>query len=423
MDTVRADHLSCYGYYRSTSPAIDHIAKEGVLFSNAFTPMAHTLPAHVSLFTSRYPLEHMVLQCGWKIQKKLPHLAETLKASNYSTGGIIGAAVLKKETGLGLGFDFYDDYFDKYTILGGKKSKIELFRKTADQVVERAIDLIKKQYLNRPFFLFLHFYDAHTKYALIPEKYQKMFPKDPELTRILKERNQNPKFAKMINKYDGGIRYIDDSLTRFWSFLKKTGIYDSSFIIIVSDHGEGLGEHNYYYHGRNVYEEQMRVPMIIRFPRGDHAGKRVDQMVTLLDVFPSILDFLGIPELPYSSGKSFLGLIRGKTDHTREYVHYERRWYPEKKPKGTTNWESGQKFGVRGKRWKYIWHSERSAQLYDLEIDPHELNNIAPHHPDKAAAMEKELEHYKKLVKKNKVFPQEIDQETKEQLESLGYLH
>jgi len=424
LDTVRADHLSCYGYHRDTSPAIDKIAAEGALFSNAFTPMPTTLPAHVSLFTSLYPREHQVLQNGWKIKTPFPILAEVLQEADYSTGAVLGAAVLKRQTGLALGFDYYDDAFDSYTPLNEALfGKSRLLRRTADQVVTAAEKWIDRQDPDRPFFMFMHFFDAHTKYDLVPDAYQRRFPTDPELTRIMQSRNQNPAFTEMINQYDGGIRFIDDNLAEFRRFLERKGLFDKCLILIVSDHGEGLGEHQYYHHGLQLYEAQVHVPFIIRFPQQKWEGRKLESLTTLLDAAPTILECVGLEPLPGARGKSVMPLIEGRSEKVRDFVLLERRWFPPENPQGFRDWEPGEKYGIRGERWKYIWRAESAAQLFDLMVDSHELDDRASAEPAVSAQMEIQLRKYRAALKNRKTKKQEVDPKRLEELKALGYVH
>lgn len=424
LDTVRADHLSCYGYYRDTSPAIDRIAAEGILFSNAVTPMPTTLPAHASLFTSRYPREHMVLQNGWKIKGRFPRLAEALREAGYATGAVLGAAVLKRQMGLALGFDHYDDAFDRYTSLDEALfGKNRLLRRTADQVVTAAMEWIEGRDPGQPFFLFMHFFDAHTTYDLVPDDYQRRFPPDPEQKRIMRRRNQDSAFTQKINHYDGGIRFIDDNLADFRRYLEDKGLFDKCLVLIVSDHGEGLGEHGYYHHGLQLYEAQVHVPFILRLPRNKQSGRRIEALTSLLDAAPTLLESAGLKPLPGSSGKSVLPLVRGKRAKVRDFTLLERRWYSPENPRGFLDWEPGERFGIRGERWKYIWHSESPAQLFDLRRDPHELNDRESDGEAVSAQMETALRRYWAVLKKRKAEGREIDPKRLEELKALGYVH
>lgn len=422
LDTVRADHLSCYGYHRPTTPGLDQLAREGALFTRTFTTMPTTLPAHASLFTSLHPREHMVLNNSWPLSSKFPLLTEALKRMGYNTAAVAGSAILEKGMGLERGFDFYDDNFDQYSEHGeDKSSRKKDYRRTARQVVKAGIAWLKGQDPAQPVFLFLHFFDAHSFYGLTPQPYQKMFPGDAELATIMKARNQNSKHRMGINKYDGSIRFIDDSLQELWSFLKAVNLYDHSLIIIVADHGEGLGEHNWYDHGLRIYEEQMRVPLIIRFPGKEHAGRQLPALVNLMDVAPTVLDFLGPAAPPSWRGRSLLGLLQAPAAFPAGLMFYERCWYPEKQNR-VRDWESGERFGVRDERYKYLWHSQFPPELYDLLQDPHELANIINDQPAIAASLHQELVRYWELVQKGPVTPPPVDPKRMKQLKSLGYL-
>ncbi len=421
LDTVRADHLSCYGYHRNTTPGIDRIAGECVFFSGASTPISHTMPAHTSLFTSRYPREHKALYNGWKYREKFPLLAESMKAAGFNTGAIVASGILKSRRGLNKGFNFYEDEFEASRFRESRQEG-KKFRKTADEVVDRAIEWLKGQDHKVPVFLFLHFFDAHDEYDFTPEKYKLMFPTDPELVSIMQRRGQDSMYIDLINQYDGSIRFIDDELLRLWESLKQADIYDNALIIITSDHGEGLGEHDWYKHGLYVYEEQMHVPLIIRFPKSEHAGKSIDAMVNLVDIAPTILDFCGLPPLPDLRGYSLLPVVKGGKDRVRKYQFYERRWYPEENQKRIQNWAPGEKRGIRDERWKYIFASMDDDELFDLEKDPHELDNIISRHPEMAGALREQLDKYVGMVEIGELRPQRLDRESRKELEALGYL-
>ncbi len=424
LDTVRADHLSCYGYHRETSPAIDKIAAEGVLFSNALTPMPTTLPAHVSLLTSRFPREHQVLQNGWRIKMSLPRLPEILREAGYATGAVLGAAVLKRQTGLASGFDYYDDVFDRSTSLNAARfGEKRLLRRTADQVVDASRKWIEGLDPEQPFFLFMHFFDAHTTYELVPEDYQRRFPTDPGLQRIMHERDQNPVYTEKINHYDGGIRFVDDNLAEFRRFLEEKNLFDKCLILIVSDHGEGLGEHGYYHHGLQVYEAQVHVPFILRMPHKKWGGRKIEGLTTLLDAAPTILELEGMEPMPGAGGKSVLPLIRKRNRKIRDFTLIERRWYPPENPRGFADWESGERYAVRGSRWKYIWHSEPSAQLFDLTEDPHELGDRVSEEAEVSSRMESQLRKYLAVLKNRKAHIQDVDPKRQEELKALGYVH
>jgi arylsulfatase A-like enzyme len=349
-----------------------------------------------------------------------PLFTETLKDKGLNTGAVAGSVILEAEYGLSVGFNFYDDKFKKYTTPNSNKKL--LYRKTADQVVDSALEWLGGQDTSQPVFLFLHFYDAHTDYDLAPDKYLKMFKTDKGLRKILKSRNQKWRHQKRINQYDGCLRFIDDSLARFFEYLRKAEIYDNALIIITSDHGEGLGEHNWYAHGLYVYEEQMHIPLVIRFPGGTHAEETFGAMVNLLDLAPTILDFLDAPALPDARGKSLLGIISGENESIREYEIFERRWFPGENFMNKKNWAPGEKFGVRGDRWKYIWASDEPDEFFDLENDPHELNNTSSDNAEITGRMKEELEKYWDLVKKGPIAPQGLKKEERQKLKALGYL-
>jgi arylsulfatase A-like enzyme len=382
--------------------------------------MSHTLPAHVSLFTSRYPREHGVVFNGLTLQEPFPLLADMLKNEGYHTGAVVGAAVMDKLTGLSKGFDYYDDQFDDFTFLREQK----FYRRTADEVVKRTINWIKRQDPDNPIFCFLHFFDAHETYELTPKKYRSMFKTDEELLRIMREKKQDNIHTDNINQYDGSIRFIDDSLNPFWAFLKNTGIYDNALIIILSDHGEGLGEHDFYSHDLYLYEEMMHIPLIMRFPEGEFGMRNISSMVSLMDIAPTVLDYLNLQELPDARSESMLDVVRGEKGSTREYLLFQRRWFPEKNRLDTSrNWAPGEKYAVRGQTWKFIWASDEPDELYNLEDDPEEMNNLNTKEVEVSSLFNREFEKYVSLVPKSTaILPKKMNKKKLEQLKALGYI-
>jgi arylsulfatase A-like enzyme len=269
LDTTRAYHLSCYGYHRQTSPNLDRLANESVLYTKAIAPSSWTLPSHASLFTGKFTSSHgaqydpegpLYLTDGlrgpdsWQkfrargLAKNEMTLADILKGEGYITGAVLGGPWLKKVFGLSKGFDFYDDR--EISTLNGRLAR---------QVTDSALKWIEK-YRTKEFFLFMNYFDPHTPY-MAPEGFARAFlPKGTDLGR------RRPTIEENKALYDAEILYMDHYFGKFLQKLKAWNLYENSMIIVTADHGELLGEHGKYEHGQYLYQEEIHVPLIIKFP-------------------------------------------------------------------------------------------------------------------------------------------------------------
>jgi len=241
IDTCRADHLGCYGFDRPTTPRIDAVAEQGILFKNAFAPTPWTLPSHCSMLTGTYPLYHQIHDnYENSLDDSFVTLAEILQENDYATGGVIGSFVLDHRYGIEQGFDFFDDRF------GLDEQMRDAYERPGEQVSRRGIEFLN-QHQNDPFFLFLHYYDPHIFYEP-PEPFAGSFADD---------------------LYAGEIAYTDQCIGRVLDHLTELGLEESTLVVIVGDHGESRGEHDEAYHGYFIYQSTIHVPFIIKpgFPR------------------------------------------------------------------------------------------------------------------------------------------------------------
>ena len=290
IDTLRADHLGSYGFRPTVSPAIDALARESVQFDNAYTAVPITLPAHASLLTGVYPNRHGIHDNGETLPAAIPTLAEAFSAGDYQTAAFIGSFVLDRRFGLSRGFDQYSGNFDLHKHVGDDPGTVQI---RGDRVEQAAEDWLRKK-RNRPFFLFLHFYDLHGPF-LLPSPWRERYRRDP---------------------YDGELAYVDSLIARFRDSLRNAGLAQKTLIVITADHGEGLGDHGESNHGFFVYRSTTRVPLLIRFPDGRAAGRRISSIVRLIDVGPTLLAASGLPPLHSADGVSLLDAIDrdGKLD-------------------------------------------------------------------------------------------------------------
>ncbi|MFB0527120.1 MAG: sulfatase, partial [bacterium] len=407
IDALRADHLSCYGYHRNTSPNIDQLAREGVLFKNGFSQACSTMASHSSIFLSQYPWTHEVVGSKKKIAKSSLTLAEILKNRNYITAGFVGGGYVSSKYGFGQGFDFFFDKPRTWHTL--KSHKDNLFR-----WLEKVRD--------KKFFLFIHTYDVHSPYNP-PIPYRALYIGDYSDQRCLNELvdyeltalNLSPEeIDYVIALYDAGINYVDNEIGELVKKLRKLNIFDNSFIIITADHGERLGEEGRVGHGREASRIVTHVPLIMRVPEIGQ-GKIIEEIVESIDITPTILDILDISLPEGMQGKSILPLIKGSgsggnlvayTSEGEEKANLSR--------------------AIRTKEWTYIMNQNGLDELYNRIDDPKEQKNLIKERPRLAQRLKEELEDFIALTSEGK--PQvaekvDIDEELKKRLKSLGYLH
>lgn len=381
VDTLRADHLGCYGYQRATSPNIDKMAKEGVLFSNAFSQNNATRASITSILTGMYPISHGVIRNpssedreGW-LDERVPILAEMLKARDYST-----LAVDSKEL-------WFKRGFDSYSLIPGDLH--------ADAAVPEAINLLKGN-SQRPFFLFLHTIDPHTPGLAPPSPYDEMFyhdnlysrDYDRELFNILQSVVYTPEELNQgIARYDGAVAFADCYLGKLFKTLEELGVADDTLIVFTGDHGESLGEHNIFFDHHGLYDPTIHVPLILKCPGRLPGGKSIDGLVQHVDVVPTILELLGIPKTAGMDGTSLMPLIMGKKKEIYSEIYVEEASYQRKR-------------AIRTKKWKFIKaikpgiHWTPLKELYDLEDDPGEEVNLFKEAKDVAQEIEERLRNW-----------------------------
>ena len=289
IDTLRADHLSVYGYFRETSPTLTALAEEGIVFENALTTMATTLPAHASLLTSTRTTTHGLkgnfshLGAVLEDDSGLRTMAEILIDLGYRTAAFVSATPVKDHTGLERGFEVFD-----------QPSAAE---RRADETIERVVAWLESG-VEDPYFLWVHLYDPH-KPRKPPAPFDEAFETDESLIRFLEERAvakaRDPYVLEQNNAYDGEILFADTQIERLFGVLKGRGDWEQAAVVVTSDHGEGLGQHDWMRHGK-IYNEQLFVPLIVKLPEGrGEAGVRVRRFGSLIDVLPTLAGALNLP--------------------------------------------------------------------------------------------------------------------------------
>ena len=378
LDTTRADHLSVYGYVDVSLPHLERLAATGVVFDQAMSVGALTLPAHTSLFTGLLPPAHGVRDNGDPgLGDSHVTLAEVLQARGFRTAAFVGSAVLDAARGLAKGFDRY----------GGvrlDRGDAQGFQRRGDEVMDGAVDWLAGVG-SAPFFLWTHLYDPHRPY-------------DPP-----------PPFDAMHDPYVGEIAFADEQIGRLLQALEVRALTDRTIVVVVGDHGEARGDHGERDHGVFLYQSVLRVPLIVRAP-GMPAG-RIADVVRLTDIMPTVLDLLGVSRPP-SDGATFAGALHG---HARpaELEAYAESLYPRH-----LGWSP--LFALRSGRYKLI--DAPRPELYDLESDPFEARNIYQQRRGVAAAMTERVARIRTAAGAT-VAPRdfEVSPELRRRLGALGY--
>ena len=367
IDTLRPDHLGAYGYAKPTSPTLDAIAEQGVVFEDVTSPSPWTLPAHASLLTGLYPSRHRANSHYRSLGKSAPTLASILSEHGYDAAAVVNSHNLSRRYGLDRGFRRFRHV---------QEWVFEVMPTT--EVTDQAVEWLSAP-RRRPLFLFLHYYDVHSDYRSLPD-FESAFLDDYDghadgTTRQLAEvRKGNVSFdeddvAHLLDLYDAGILQIDHELGRLLTLLRARGLLDRSLLVITSDHGEEFLEHGGVLHGRTQFQEVLRVPLLMRGP-GLPAGTRVSTPVSLVDIAPTLLAMLEIPAPASLDGVDLAPLWRGET---RDFA--ERHLFGE-----ADHHNEVDDITRSVRQGRYALHYNRLTeqhQLYDLEQDPWERVDIA----------------------------------------------
>ena len=341
IDTLRADHVACYGYKQIDTPALDALAADGVRFTQAFTHSPITNSSHTTILTGLLPSVHGVTDFGVPLSPQHATWAGLLKKRGYHTAAFIGAVILDSKTlapGLDRGFDFYDNFPAKTST----KERWGRVERRGMEVVQHAEGWLQKQ-SGGPRFVWVHLYDPHDPYEPPPPYSQKY-----------KDR-----------LYDGEIAYADSALAHLIAFLKKTGFYANAIVIVVGDHGEGLGEHGEETHGLFLYDSTLHVPLIFKLAGGSSRGTVIDAQVRTTDILPTVLALTNTAPPPELNGESLLSLMTSQGQPTRALfgeTDYPLRW----------GWAPLR--ALRADNMKLI--EAPRPEFYNLQSDPAELKNL-----------------------------------------------
>ncbi|RLF16743.1 MAG: sulfatase [Thermoprotei archaeon] len=407
IDTLRADHLSCYGYEKKTSPTIDEIASNGILFENAIAPGIPTHPGYTTIFTGMHPLRHrIVCHMGQEVLSyDIPTLPQYLYNSGYLTVAIDNLVATKAP--------WFIRGFEVYVFTGGITVISKGAKISGDIVTTKALNFLKAYrqglYDRKPFFLFIHYWDPHTPY-LPPKGFRERFYsgggtklssllkktrwgrfllKTKWIQQLITEGHDEKEYVDSL--YDEEILYSDWCISRVINLLKELDLYDNTVIIVTSDHGEGLGENDIYYDHHGLYEWDIRVPLIISYPQALPRGKRIRELVTHEDILPTILDLAGIKGDLKVDGKSLIPIIDG-IEKGREFVICVENTRMTKRAIRTHRWKLIETLrpDVYGRPAGYL-------ELYNIE-EGEKTNKVGEEH-DLASELLKQLEvQYRKVL-------------------------
>jgi len=398
VDTLRADHTSVYGYERDTTPRLRDVALQGSVFEQAYAPVGLTGPTHASLFTSLHPLSHGVVRNGQSLGSEYVTLAEYLQVRGYQTAAVVSSFVLARKFGLAQGFGFYDDEFlpSEATVELAEwegHAVREGFDRRADHTRRRAVEWLRERRdPERPFFLFVHFFDPHSPY-------------EPPARNAGRFDGAEDEVEREVAAYDAEIAFTDAAIAELLDALDELGLADDTLLVVTADHGEGLMQRGYMLHGLSVHEEELRVPLIVRWPAALPAGQRVPEPVSIQDLVPSIAELVAIARAGgVSEGRSFAAALRGESslDPERPLYLFRRDFgsdavSPEvvaetgREQAGVS--VAGPQYGLRAGSWKYVLAPREAAPaLFDLESDPLELENLARREPETAERLRQQLD-------------------------------
>ena len=380
IDTLRADHLALYGYRSGNTPILDGLGRDGIVFDDLYSHCPLTLPSHSSLLTGLLPLHHGVRDnIGFRLGASGETIADRFRAAGYATGAAVSTYVLRHQTGIARGFDFYDDAIE----IAGTGESLSESQRDGRLAVEALAAWIDRQSTAR-LFAFLHLYEPHTPY-------------DP------------PPSHRLANPYDGEIAYADELVGRFLARLQSKGLLDQAVVAVVSDHGEGLNDHGESEHGIFLYREALHVPGILRLPRRAGAGTRVGGTIGIVDVAATLLDLAGLSAQNIDGRPLSAALSSGQADDRTVY---------------SESWFARLHFGwadlASAVEGRYHFVRAPRPELFDLSVDPKEQQNVAVSKSSTASGLGAWID--RTTTGSPAVQATQESREARERLQALGYV-
>jgi arylsulfatase A-like enzyme len=422
LDTLRADHLSLYGYPRSTDPFLEDLGRRSLVFDNVYASMSTTAPSHATMFTGLHPAQHRVLRNGEHLNDMLVTLASIYRKQGFRTAGFVGVGFLRE---MAAGFEEFS---------------AEKGYRPASEVLARAMDWIRTQSKDDSLFVWVHIYDIHQRHVehLNPSVLKTVTGDDfsgdamreylAEAREVRFESNKEAAHVvKAIDRYDSQILSVDQQLASFYTTLTLEHRNDDALWVIVSDHGEGLGSHGVMGHGRTMFNEQLRVPLIFHFTDRRAEPRRIKGLSRLVDLGPTLAELVGDSfdaQMIPIEGRSFLPVVKGdRNSYAVDSSFAQRR--PTDRKQLREGWRKGDVYSLLTSRYKLIIHTGSGNELYDLESDPLEQVNIIEDAPVEVVEhlVEQLSEQYRRMTgqgERLQLGP--IDPEHIEELKALGYL-
>jgi arylsulfatase A-like enzyme len=457
IDTLRADHLSCYGYQKKTSPNIDRIASEGTIFRQNYSTAVWTPPGHASMLTGLYMSEHGV-HGEQPLLENIPTVAEKLRENGYQTAGFVNNSQVGELVGLHRGHDLFVEVWKGTEsrwigerLVKGLLRRIREKLGLEDMGAERTNMLFRdwlEKYVDRekPIYAFVHYIEVHNPLNP-PRPYKAMYMNKPykrvDMAKIKKvARNPLICFAEdlTLNKeeiefievlYDGEIAYTDSKIGEVVGMLKKKKLFDDTMILITSDHGEHLGEHGMWSHVASLHDEILRVPLIIKYPKGIECCREVNEYTQIIDIFPTIMEVAGVSrdDLNTSGISLVQDKSRGNQYHKYVFADWEGRvpYFIQTKMKegekaiGVNRFNIGMSM-IQDNRWKYIMKSDGTEEMYDLLNKEEEIQDMESRERIRDR-FRSELSGRKKTMEgQGKDLPYSVDKEIERNLKALGYM-
>ncbi len=401
VDTLRADHLRCYGYKDIQTPHIDRLASRGVRFTDVVTSAPVTAPSIATILTSTYPTLHGVRDNElFVLSPSLPKIASSFREAGYATAGFVASVVLDERYGFSDGFDHYDDDMTgEFPIFSpmyvSQSEKVQGTQRRAGDVTEAALEWLEERERGRPVFCFVHYFDPHLYYDPPPPFDDRYF----------------------LSPYDGEVAYTDSQIGVLLNGLEDLGLLENTLVVFTSDHGEDLGQHGEGSHGFFLYDATVMVPLILSHPASLPSGVSIPAQARTVDIMPTVLDLAGLPTPESAQGESLAGVVLGRDKATPRdgYTETYHTLY-------SYSWHEMQ--AIRTPEWKYVRAPE--TELYDLRRDPGETNNLAATKTDIVSRMEAALGELEGEISAGppelSAARSEPDLEMTEKMAALGYL-
>lgn len=455
IDTLRADHLSCYGYHRKTTPNIDRLASEGTIYKQHYSTGVWTPPGHASMLTGLYVSEHGVYG-ERRLSKNIPTIAEKLKENGYQTAGFVNNSQVGELVGLHKGHDLFVEVWKESPyknsierILKGSLRRVKDYLGYEDKGAKRTnslfLDWISRIDRNKPFYCFLHYIEPHN--PLNPPRNYKNKYLDKEILRNvdmekIKKVAHNPLICYVeditLNNteietlkalYDGEIEYTDSKVGEIIALLKENNLYDDTMIIVTSDHGEHFGEYGYWSHVASLYKEILHIPLVIKYPKGVEYIEEINDYTQLVDIFPTIMEIAGVSEQEFQTSGINLTHNRDNSKfHEYIFAEWEGRvpYFIQDKVKGNKGLDINrfnvQMSMIQDKQYKYIWKIDGNEELYDISNSKEELLNITTQKEIKERLQSELLKKKKTMRYIEESTSYSIDNEIAKNLKALGYM-